>query len=578
MSLYAVHQTCLAAIICGVAALCSAADYPTFNTRAGVNSFTPAYQFDRAKDGLFETADRSNELGVDVFKCELSSHAKQTYGIDISGVDNLTSLVQTKTYQHLLGLPFKTYMFWVWPVGIENSNKNQYWRDGYTVAEQRMEYDEIYNLACYLLLKYNRTGKHFLVGHWEGDWTARGDYKRQTVPSEAVQNNMVAWLKNRQAAITAARAAIDHENVEVYNYAEVNLVEQEPGKPPIWTMTDNILPRVSLDLVSYSAWDICAKQEFNPLEAKLALDQVQSKAVFSQAFPGTKKVFIGEHGLPRIKAQIRPPCIQPLPGCTDLLPRCTELDQALRSREVLECSLNWGAPFCMYWEMYNNEVLNKTQLGFWMVDTSGTKQQVWYEHEDFLAKANVLKNQTRYWLNRNPTEEEFNAFAGSYTSFKPSTSLEILLDNLSASRFSDEQYLAFLFLRLLNISTPSAQHEYSGYLAQLSNGSQRSRILRSILGSPAFSRALDDNSFADYLYLSTLGRRTIDRGSQEYLSTLSQLVASGRFAVWRQFQDSSEFLSKELQMREDDTIGSTAVAVKQFFDLSFPASSTAAAH
>jgi hypothetical protein len=53
----------------------------------------------------------------------------------------------------------------------------------------------------------------------------------------------------------------------------------------------------------------------------------------------------------------------------------------------MRAGLELGCPFVLYWEMYNNEVVNGVQNGFWMINDRGEKQPVYYTHRDYYAAA-----------------------------------------------------------------------------------------------------------------------------------------------------------------------------------------------
>jgi hypothetical protein len=53
----------------------------------------------------------------------------------------------------------RSFIFWAYPVHNENA------------------YQEYYDLAVHLITKYAGSGKAFYVGHWEGDWSIRNNYK-----------------------------------------------------------------------------------------------------------------------------------------------------------------------------------------------------------------------------------------------------------------------------------------------------------------------------------------------------------------------------------------------------------------
>jgi hypothetical protein len=144
------------------------------------------------------------------------------------------------------------------------------------------------------------------------------------------------------------------------------------------------------------------------------------------------------------------------------------------------------------------------------VDATNAKQQSWFEHQDLMGKSHVLKNQTRFWLDRNPAESEFNTFANSYDTFQASTQMNTVLNSLSSARYTNAQYLTLLFQKLLNVGDPTSDADYISYLGQLNTGTARSSVLDSILNSTRFSNLISAQVFADHLYLRTLKRATID--------------------------------------------------------------------
>jgi len=81
--------------------------------------------------------------------------------------------------------------------------------------------------ATHLITKYQGTGKSFFIGHWEGDWAIRHNYRDPVDPQRA------AWfrysLSEMQRAIDTAK--MDNADlvggmagVKVWGYGEVNRV------------------------------------------------------------------------------------------------------------------------------------------------------------------------------------------------------------------------------------------------------------------------------------------------------------------------------------------------------------------
>ena len=57
--------------------------------------------------------------------------------------------------------------------------------------------------------------------------------------------------------------------------------------------------------------------------------------------------------------------------------------------------------------MYNNEVKDGKQVGFWLIDDKGAKQPVYHLLHDFLAQAKTYTADFQKSHNRPPTEAEY---------------------------------------------------------------------------------------------------------------------------------------------------------------------------
>ena len=200
-----------------------------------------------------------------------------------------------------------------------------------------IEYRELYDLTRYLRQTYSGTGKAFFLGNWEMDNHLTASRKKE--PSPGLLANVAAWIEHRQQAVDDARRDTPGSDLQVYYYLELNLVwDAISGKP---RAANAILPTTRVDYVSYSAYDSLLP---NP-EQKLpeALDYLQSQIKPKDGISG-KRVFIGEYGFPA--------------------DRYTPQEQDNLSRRVMRARLEWGCPFVLYWEMYNNEVRDGRQRGF----------------------------------------------------------------------------------------------------------------------------------------------------------------------------------------------------------------------
>jgi hypothetical protein len=131
----------------------------------------------------------------------------------------------------------------------------------------------MYDFACHLLRTYRGTGKSFYLGHWEGDWHLRPHFDPKQGFPEGYEANFVAWLKVRQQAIDDAKRDTAHERVWLWHYTEVNLVL--PFLKGGQCITNDILPQVDVDYVSYSCYDSLQKEIREDLFA--AMNHIESK-------------------------------------------------------------------------------------------------------------------------------------------------------------------------------------------------------------------------------------------------------------------------------------------------------------
>ncbi len=366
-----------------------AADVENYNYTIGTQTIGPIYGLSATGETrLVETARRTLKMGSNILKISL----------DPTKYKDLPAFGYTYTYEVLerepsfkaaVEMDFRYYQFWVYSKQVDT-----WWRDGLSAQESQDEYTDMYKLADYLLRTFRGSGKEFFLGHWEGDWHLVDGYNtaQQTVSPVRLQG-MIDWLNVRARAIADARAANPDSDVKVWHYTELNrptdALYQEFDR-----IANKVLPDVDVDYVSYSSYDVTAfNLEYTTMRAKLhqVLDYIESKMVPKPGITG-KRVFIGEYGYPGTAYG--------------------EATQDNYSRMVMKASLEWGCPFVLYWEMYNNEVNpDNTQKGYWLIDNRGVKQKVYHTHLDFLAAMKAWVNQFKTDNGRLPSREEFNAAA-----------------------------------------------------------------------------------------------------------------------------------------------------------------------
>jgi hypothetical protein len=336
-----------------------------FNYILGTQTIGPAYQF-TDKHVLVETAEVIAGMGANVIKFELSKGYPKKAGVR-SDIHSLKELARDEpAHRAVLDMPFANIILWM------NTFQDNDWKRGLTAEAAEREYMEVYDFVCHLLQTYSHTGKSFYLGHWEGDGLLRGSVARENdalVTSQKVQG-MIAWLNVRQKAVDDAKRDTPHEGVEVWHYTEVNhvVLAMEEGRP---ALVNEVLPHVPVDFVSYSAYD--TTNQAHPERIKTALAYIETKLSPKPWIQG-KRVFIGEYGFQALVGETRTPRT---PGRSNQL-----------ALVVMKTGIDWGCPFVLYWELYNNEVApDGSQIGFWMINDKGEKTPVYDSHARYYAWA-----------------------------------------------------------------------------------------------------------------------------------------------------------------------------------------------
>ena len=361
-----------------------------FNYVLGTQTFDPSYQFTK-QTPLVETAEAIQALGSTVIKFALTPKKQ-------SAVHSLTELARDEpSHRHVLDMPFAYFVIWMHTYSNPGGGS---WRNGFTKTAQTNEYREVYDLVAYLLKTYDGSGKTFYLGHWEGDGMLRGSIGKEfdvRATPIAIQG-MIDWLTVRQRAVDDAKRDTPHHNVQVWHYTEVNHVTpaRDEGRP---TVVNKVLPMVPVDFVSYSSYDT---SNFPRTEnIKSALDYIESKLTPKPGISG-KRVFIGEYGYPILKK-------------TSKQNAHTPQEQERLSRIVMLAGLEWGCPFVLYWEMYNNEVNSDgSQRGYWMIDDKGVKQPVYETHRRYFEWAHHFVATETSRTGNAPDDLEFRTAAVKY--------------------------------------------------------------------------------------------------------------------------------------------------------------------
>ena len=380
-----------------------------------------------------------------------------------------------------------------------------------------------------------------------------GTGKPETTPSETRIQGMIDWLNTRQQAIKDARRDHPAVGVKVYGYVEVNLVRKaiEGVNGDFTTVTNNVLPFVEMDLVSYSAYDslrgpLDEMREFH----RKALEHIASKALDSPDF-GNQNVFVGEYGF-RNRA-------------------CPEQEKAERVAAIMEVNAAWGCPFTLYWQMYDNEYLDESKgicRVFWLINDRREKVPAYHVHQKYLAGINVLKNLYRFWLGRNPNQQETNDYGANFREFKPSDTLVEILDGAEYHEKIDNRgFIEMLMRDLVPASDRTKKLESQLCNALESNARGRSEILFETLDGPEFPKEFAEETFVKHLFVKMSGCGDFNI-EQPRGKTIFESLKNGkkRSTAWLEALDSEQFALAELgDLRNEDRVDAPPVREKYWF-------------
>jgi hypothetical protein len=364
-----------------IACLVAFADALPLADIIGVTHWQGCYFMNDTIPFLLDGAISIAGLGTNVIKLSMNS-ASYPFNSDWPEYSTLAELAATPYFQQvfnntLITLPYHTYLLVSYRV---NSGDVNYWVNGISNSEIQAEIAEFGNFTYFLMSNYAKTGKTFVIQHWEGDWSIRGgQYNPSVPPTPLAIASMITWLGARQAGVDAGRikfcesflsgsgvncsnatAVMQAANVFVHHATEVNLVyaAMTENAPDI---INSVIPYVATDMVSYSSYDT---QYMNPGFGN-ALDYITQQHNRTQASPA-KHVYVGEYGVAQNKYPL------------STLQNVTE--------NVIGFALQKNIAYVMFWEIYCNEDsvapqqrclkspdFNASHLeGFWLIEPNGT--------------------------------------------------------------------------------------------------------------------------------------------------------------------------------------------------------------
>lgn len=357
----------------------------SFNYILGTQAIGGKYQF-TSMDPLVEAAEVVRAMGATTMKFALK-HEGGRRPRSLSLADLARS---DPAYKLVLDMPFAHFLMWANPFDQTGDSR---WGKGLSNTHAEEECRQLHDLTAYLLKTYSSTGKTFYLGHWEGDNMLRGSIKPEAdarMTPERVQG-FAEWLRTRQRAVDDAKRETPHQGVQVWHYTEVNhpTISLQNERP---SLTNQVLPQVAVDYVSYSAYD----GQNDPALLKATLDYIESKLAPHPGISG-KRVFLGEYGF---KTQDNGHVVN------------TPEEQNTRCLNVIHAAIEWGCPFILYWELYNNELDDQGRhRGFWMIDDQGVKQPIHGTYRAYFTWARAWVAEEIQRTGKTPPAEVFRQAA-----------------------------------------------------------------------------------------------------------------------------------------------------------------------
>ena len=122
-----------------------------------------------------------------------------------------------------------------------------------------------------------------------------------------------------------------------------------------------------------------------------SLDYIQSK--MERPVSERKGVFVGEFGFPLAVVK-------------------TQEAQVTLSKSFIQASVEWGCPFILYWQIYENEANEgENGRGQGLIDNAGRKTLLHNFLREFLKESNAFVVKSEGQKEDLPTETEYRRFA-----------------------------------------------------------------------------------------------------------------------------------------------------------------------
>jgi hypothetical protein len=325
---------------------------PAAKFEAGIAHVAGNYGFTQS-NFLLEGAQKISQLGSDSIFVYLTPWFRSQYPdkatVNWPAADppSIAQLAQTAPYDQVFHMPFKTIVLTTYTFA------NRDYLPGFAQSPemQQAEQNEFYQLTKYLYSRFSGSGKTFILKNWEGDWVGLGGKGNSTavnIPENTVQD-MIAWLKARQAGVVQARQEANDSSMLVLNGVEVNRV-LDYAQQGLTRVVNAVAPEVNADMVTYSSYDSTTvgndassmEQAFN-----LALQTIEKLAPDPRGM-GNRRILISEYGLYENQ----------LTG-----------QAGWRSQAILSTASQAGLYGAFLWNLYDNECVQPDGQGA-VVDAS----------------------------------------------------------------------------------------------------------------------------------------------------------------------------------------------------------------
>ena len=210
------------------------------------------------------------------------------------------------------------------------------------------EEEELYQLTKYLLKTYRDRAVTFILQNWEGDWMIREypgapwtDPAKLPSDLETRVETYVKWFTARQRGVNRARAEVAAgSKCRVLHAIEVNRVfDTLLGAP---TLCNRVLPRVEVDLISWSAYDGMQIDAHGTGDAAAigiwqGIEIIRAHArTYERDAKGRPQVMLGEFGVAENKLTPEKPAEPLIEG-------------------TIAAALAQDAALLHYWELFCNE-------------------------------------------------------------------------------------------------------------------------------------------------------------------------------------------------------------------------------